>query len=181
MLRHRKQLPMTSFLCLLAMLFFLTGSVTSAQMTQVDRQPATTFVKKPDLVVESVNLILSSAGTGISVTVEYVYANTATVDSWCCPTEAGRTAWAQNGADNTLFQVKVYKRDYPSGVWSQLGGTLSTHLKAGEKATARATTTDTIARDSSREYKVVVDYGNWIMESKEDNNEKTARRIARTR
>lgn len=139
---------------------------------QVERKPV--FSILPDLVIESMSFEVQPQGNlQKRITISYVVYNDAPVPSTCCPTEDGKKAWEDNPAENSLYRIRVEGRNLPSGSFSPVanGGYVSTVTKARERQTYTAT--EVVSVRARREYRVTLDYGNWIKEKKEDNNQMT--------
>ena len=69
---------------------------------------------------------------------------------------------------NAQFQWKKYVRIPPNGAWTQIGGTVSTMLKAQERQNFNFT--DSMPAGAQRDYKIVLDTENWLQESDKNNN-----------
>jgi hypothetical protein len=126
---------------------------------------------RPDVLIESIDFASTQEGKMVTLKVTGWIANDSTLNSWCCPTEAGKAAWAAQPSANSLFEWKKYVRSYPNGSWTQLGGAVGTMLKAHERQNYNFT--DTLPVGTQREYKIVLDTGNWLQESDKNNNTKT--------
>lgn len=126
---------------------------------------------RPDVLVESIDFSSSVSGKMVTLSVTGWIANDSSLNSWCCPTDAGQAAWDSQPASRFLFEWKKYVRSLPNGAWTQMGGTVSTMLKAHERQNYNFT--DTLPVGTQREYKVVLDTGNWLQESDKNNNTKT--------
>jgi hypothetical protein len=137
------------------------------------RQPAAASVlNKPDLVVEKIEFThLPAGGSGHNVTVLYTIANHSQVPSRDRPTAAGLSHWQSNPSSNWLFEVSLEARDLPNGSFQRIAGN-QTELGANGKQTIG--TVEIVPAGKRREYRVKVDCYNWIDESNESNNEKTA-------
>lgn len=125
---------------------------------------------KPDLLVESIDFSESISGTMLTLSVTGWITNDSSVNSGCCPTEAGQAAWAAHPALSGMFEWKKYVRNYPNGAWTQIGGAVSTLLRPHERQSYIFT--DTMPLGTQREYKIVLDPANWIQESDTKNNTK---------
>jgi hypothetical protein len=148
-----------------------TGDVSTLQEFK-QRVPVTLIL--PDLVLEKIELETKPQGTTHKiVTVRYTVYNDSKADSFCCPTVAGRNAWNENGAYNSLYPIRVEGRNLPNGIFSPLtnGGKVHSVTKGNERQVGTAT--ETILLRARREYRVILDYGNWIREKNENNNQKT--------
>jgi hypothetical protein len=125
----------------------------------------------PDLVLQKIETeAVPQGATRVRVNISYWVHNNSTVPSSCCPTEAGKKAWEDNPADNMLYRIRVEGRTLPSGTFTQLanGGSVGTMAKANE--TQKYTASDVHSVRVRKEYRVIVDYGNWIREKSENNN-----------
>lgn len=126
----------------------------------------------PDILVESMNFNAQPSGKMVTLTITGMLYNSSTEDSWCCPTDAGRTAWAANASHRLQFRWKKYVRNLPLGVWTEIGVGVMTMLKAHERQSFNFT--DSLPQSAEREYKIVLDTDQWLKESNKDNNTKTA-------
>lgn len=130
---------------------------------------------RPDIMVESIKVSSEpwQGGKARHVKVEYVLFNDSSVHTNCCPTEAGKKAWKQKPHNNLLFEIRVFARKLPNGRYYKLanGGSVGTHMKSKERGTYHAT--EVVPVGQKRQYKVIADFGNWINEKNEKNNQKT--------
>jgi len=124
----------------------------------------------PDLVLEKIETKSEPYGSDkVRVTISIWIFNNSNVDSNCCPTEEGKKNW--KNANVGMFQVQLEARPYPGGIFSQKWGLGSTELKANERQ--RHTRVHTVKKGSRWQYRATADFGNWIREKNEDNNQKT--------
>lgn len=136
------------------------------------RAPVTLIL--PDLVLEKIELETKPQGTTHkTVIVKYTVYNDSKADSFCCPTVAGRNAWNENSAYNSLYPIRVEGRNLPNGIFTPLtnGGNVHSVTKGNERQTGTAS--EVVVSRARREYRVILDYGNWIREKNENNNQKT--------
>jgi hypothetical protein len=108
----------------------------------------------------------------VTLTVTGTIYNKSSENSWCCPTEAGRTAWGSNASHRLLFKWKKYVRILPKLVWTEIGAGVLTMLKGNERQSFIFS--DSLPSGTEREYKIVLDTEEWLKESNKDNNTKTA-------
>jgi hypothetical protein len=126
----------------------------------------------PDILVENINFSAQAAGKMVTLTVTGTIYNKSSENSWCCPTEAGRTAWGSNASHRLLFKWKKYVRILPKLVWTEIGAGVLTMLKGNERQSFIFS--DSLPSGTEREYKIVLDTEEWLKESNKDNNTKTA-------
>ncbi|MBW1818319.1 MAG: hypothetical protein JRJ60_14315 [Deltaproteobacteria bacterium] len=124
----------------------------------------------PDLVLEKIETKSEPYGSDkVRITISYWIFNNSTADSRCCPTEEGKKQWKEKPAMNLLYRTRVEARAYSGGIYSELGGT-GTETKANERQ--KYTATHVVKKGSRWKYRVTADYGNWIREKNENNNQK---------
>jgi hypothetical protein len=88
--------------------------------------------------------------------------------------EEGKKGWKNSPAMNWLFNIRVESRSYPNGLYKKLsnGGGVGTMLGPYERQDFHAV--KVIPVGSTKKYRVIADYGNWIIEKYENNNSKSA-------
>ena len=130
------------------------------------------LVRLPDILVENINFSTQTLGKMVNVTVTGTIFNRSLENSWCCPTDAGRKAWAANASQSLQFKWKKYVRSLPGGSWTEIGVGVLTMLKANERQNYNFS--ESMPSGTEREYKIVLDTEVWLKESNKDNNTKTA-------
>lgn len=143
-----------------------------AQETQpVQRKPDISRVILPDLVLEKIEVTSEPSGNDkVKLTVSYWIFNNSSADSRCCPTEEGTKNWEENPAMNLLYNTRLEARSYPNGRFLRIGGT-GTETKANERQ--KYTEVHYVKKGTSWQCRATADFGNWIREKSEDNNQKT--------
>jgi hypothetical protein len=138
---------------------------------QLPREGVSKIVR-PDLLVEKIEFTTtpgSNRTTNVAIT--YTMANNSTVASRTSPTEAGKQMWSTNPVTNWMFELVMEKRSYPDGQFHYVG---AIQLELGPNARQTGTFNDSVPARMFREYRVRIDAQNWINESNETNNDKTA-------
>lgn len=163
-----------SFLFLFLWISAASGTTEGSPVQQL-KQKLPTALRLPDLVLEKIELSSQAAGDNKkNVSISYWVYNNSTASSICCPTEEGKKAWQENPSMNTLYRIRVEGRSLPSGSFSVLGYSgANVTTKTDGRERQKYTATDTCSIRARREYRVTIDYGNWIHERKEDNNQLT--------
>jgi hypothetical protein len=173
--------PMRCALISLLVLFTVVGAIhgvdkkdkklpTSQSQPQ---PPPMTAMTRPDLVVEKIEFTNEGTqGDGIRVRIAATVANKSAVSSSCCPTSTGKAAWQANPVTNLTFQIRFESRAYPTGKFTQAGGLIGTIHQPWQ--TGKYTHVEIVPKGTAREFRVTADYGNWIFETSETNNQKQA-------
>jgi len=152
---------------------------TDSELQRIRRRPPLRLIL-PDLVLEKIETKSEPYGSDkVRVTISYWIFNNSTADSMCCPTEEGKKKWEENPVMRLMYRVRLEARPYPGGIFSPLSGTSSTETKANERQ--KFTVGHTVKKGSRWQYRAIADYGNWIREKNEYNNQKTQYWPARMR
>jgi hypothetical protein len=152
---------------------FLSGllAVSLASSAPAQRGGATPMAR-PDLQVEKIEFSPApNPGGGTRLTIFYTLYNDSNIPSRNTPTAAGQAAWTSNGVNNLMFQSSIDYRDYPDGLYQSLS---ELGLELGPHGRAKCNAVLVVPAGGRREFRVRADCRDWINESNENNNERTA-------
>ncbi len=142
--------------------------VSSAQL----QKQAATLLARPDLQVEKIEFTtVPDPSGGTRLTILYTLYNDSNIPSRNAPTAAGKAAWKANPVQNLMFESSIEYRDYPNGKFQGLS---ALGMELGPYSRMKCNAVLLVPAGKKRQFRVRVDSKNWIDESNENNNEKTA-------
>jgi hypothetical protein len=127
---------------------------------------------KADLLVEKIEFKATPVpGKGTDLQILYTIYNNSSVPIRNCPTAAGKAMWNSHPKTAYTFETIIGYRDYPNGVYKTLD-TVGWDLEGHCRFTFMAA--QLVPAGCRRQYIIRADHNNWIDESNENNNDKTA-------
>ena len=152
---------------------FLSGLLAVSLASPAPAQRGTApLLARPDLQVEKIEFSTApNPGGGTRLTIFYTLYNDSNIPSRNTPTAAGKAGWKATPAANLLFMSSIEYRDYSNGTYQPLS---DLGLELGPHERQKCNALLLVPALGRRQFRVRVDSKNWIDESNEINNEKTA-------
>jgi hypothetical protein len=168
--RLKKVVPVVFLSGLLAV--SLASSASAQQVPASSQKVIATQVAKADLVAEKVEVKLAYELDGMTyLDISFTIYNDSSVPIRNSPSAAGKAAWKADPKTVSTFENIMDYRDYPNGLYRMMG-TVGWNLEGHTRFTYNMSLK--VASSGRYQFRVRADSKNWIDESNESNNEKTA-------